>query len=224
MPASKSSRHFRRASRSWPCEDAVTAPAATRHWLAHRPFAGVLVPVLGVLGLGLVACLVVELGPSRIVTQLAALGSILPIVLVLTGAKYPFQAAGWRLTLPPDARPGWAASISATIAGDALGYLTWAGPFTGEPIRAALIRHSLPMAAGVAAGAAERVVYSVTATAFVGGVLLALLARTSGVATWLVMGAGLLTAGTLAVVGHRIHRVRHAALPPRARLEVPALR
>ena len=62
--------------------------------------------------------------------------------------------------------------FAATSAGDALGYLTWAGPFTGEPIRALLVRGSVPVAAGVAAGAVERAIYNLTAGLLVGVVLL----------------------------------------------------
>jgi hypothetical protein len=141
-----------------------------------------LVPVLGAAGLALFVYLIVELGPARIADQLQGLASILPAVLVITGAKYPLQTAGWRLALPSQVRPPWGESIGATIAGDALGYLTWAGPFTGEPIRALLIRGSVPVAAGIAAGAIERGVYNLTAALLVCGVGLVLLSSTHALA------------------------------------------
>jgi hypothetical protein len=148
---------------------------------AHRPswLPGWAVPVLGTVGLALLVYLIVDLGPDRIATQLRGLGAILPVVLALIGVKYLLQTAGWRLVLPREARPAWPESISATITGDALGYLTWAGPFTGEPIRAVLIRRSVPLGAGVAAGAIERTVYHLTAGALVAGVATALLWTTS---------------------------------------------
>lgn len=141
-----------------------------------------LVTVLGAAGFGLLVYLIAELGPARIVAQLQGLGSILPAVLVVTSAKYPLQTAGWRLALARHARPPWGESISATITGDALGYLTWAGPFTGEPIRALLVRNSVPVAAGIAAGALERAMYNVTAAVFVWAVLLFLVTTTHRVA------------------------------------------
>jgi hypothetical protein len=136
-----------------------------------------LAPVLGVAGCGLFVYLIVELGPATIAAHLQGLVAILPPVLVITGVKYPLQAAGWRLALPVHARPPWTESISATITGDALGYLTWAGPVTGEPARALLIRRSAPLASGVAAGAVERAIYHATAALLVWAVLLALFAR-----------------------------------------------
>jgi hypothetical protein len=136
-------------------------------------------PALGAIGFGLLVYLVVDLGPARIAAQLRGLGGILPAVLVLAGAKYVLQTAGWRLVLPPASRPGWPAALPATITGDALGYLTWAGPFTGEPIRAVLVRGSVPLASGVAAGAIERAVYLVTAAMLVAAVGMTLVWTTS---------------------------------------------
>ncbi len=145
------------------CAATPAGPWTLRAWL---------VPVSGAAGVGLLAYLIVDLGPARIAAEFYRLGSILPAVLVVTGLKYPLQTAGWRLALPAASRPPWGESVSATIAGDALGYLTWAGPFTGEPIRALLVRGSVPVAAGVAAGAVERAIYNLTAGLLVGVVLL----------------------------------------------------
>ena len=164
-------------------------------------------------GLGLLAYLIIELGPSRIAAQLRGLGSILPAVLIVTGAKYPLQAAGWRLLLPRDTRPPWGESISATIAGDALGYLTWAGPFTGEPIRALLIRDSVPVAAGIAAGAVERTIYNITAAILVWAVLLAVLSSVHAI------GFAVALAGSVLVVAAIVlARKRRRAQPVEASL------
>jgi hypothetical protein len=150
----------------------VEAPLTPEGTRPAKRFGNGLVPLLGVGGAGLLAFLIVELGPARIAAQLRGLGSILPAVLAVTGMKYPLQTAGWRLALPREARPPWGQSIGATITGDALGYLTWAGPFTGEPIRALLMRRSAPVTSGIAAGAAERGLYHVTAGLLVWVVLM----------------------------------------------------
>lgn len=136
-----------------------------------------LAPALGVAGCGLLVYLVAQLGPATIAAHVQGLLGILPAVLFVTSVKYPIQAAGWRLALPSRSRPPWGESISATITGDALGYLTWAGPITGEPVRALLIRRSVSVAVGTAAGAAERAMYNVTAALLVWAVLMALLWR-----------------------------------------------
>jgi len=161
------------------------------------------VPGLGAVGLALLIYLIVDLGPARIAAQLHGLGSILPAVLLLSGTKYLLQTAGWRLVLQRVTRPSWPESVAATITGDALGYLTWAGPFTGEPIRAVLIRESVPVAAGIAAGAIERTMYNLTAAGLVGAVLMGLLWITlppAAAITWVIGG---LSATLILVVGAR---------------------
>jgi Lysylphosphatidylglycerol synthase TM region len=137
----------------------------------------VAVVALSVVGAGLLGYLLVTLGVARIAAQLASLATVLPAVLVLTGTKYLLQAAGWRVALPLEQRPSWRESIRSTMAGDALGYLTWAGPFTGEPVRALLIRRTVPLIEGIAVGAAERAMYHATATGLVWLVFLGLLSR-----------------------------------------------
>jgi hypothetical protein len=199
-------------------DNVVEAPVDADRARPSQRFRNRLVPVLGAAGLGLLIYLIVDLGPARIAAQLRGLGSILPTVLLITAAKYPLQTAGWRLALPPHARPPWGESISATITGDALGYLTWAGPFTGEPIRALLIRSSVPVAAGIAAGAAERAMYNVTAALLVWVVLLVLLSATHTLALVAASVGSVIGAAALAALVRRRIRTRRAAdqQPPRA--------
>jgi Lysylphosphatidylglycerol synthase TM region len=148
-----------------------TASGGAGRRLSRR---GWLVPAAGAAGVALLVYVVARLDPANILAQLQGLWSILPVILLITAAKYPFQAAGWRFVLPPDVRPPWGASISATISGDALGYLTWAGPFTGEPLRALLVRDAVPVARGTAAGAIERGMFNAVAALLVCVVLFAL--------------------------------------------------
>ena len=168
-------------------------------------FLNLLTPLLALAGVGLLVYLITALGPDRILTQLQGLGSVLPAVLLLTGAKYPLQAAGWRLALPRDSRLPWGESISATITGDALGYLTWGGPFTGEPTRALLTRASVPVAMGIAAGAIERAMYNVTGGVLVLTVLLVHLVPAR--APWVIWGVtgGLIGFGLASVARRRFH-------------------
>lgn len=180
------------------------APRRLRGWVvALRPLRRWLVPVMGVAGLCLLAVMVAELGPSQIAAQLKGLGGVLPAVMLLTALKYPLQAAGWRLTLPREQRPTWWASTSATLTGDSLGYLTWAGPFTGEPMRAMLVRDTVSVSAGIAAGAIERTVYNATAALLVWLVIVPVV--TDGHPLALAAAAALTIAGAVVLV-RRIRR------------------
>jgi len=214
----------------WP----ISRPARQRlgRWLT---------PVAAIFGLALLGYAVADIGVDRIVETLATLGPILPLVLGLTFFKYPLQAAAWRLALKPGVRPGWRASIAATISGDALGYLTWAGPLTGEPLKAYLVRDLVPVAVGVTAGAAERLLYNVTAAIviFVGAVLVLperesrwlLTAGAVGVglgAGWWwrrsryqnVVEASVNPPGVIAALAHDLFRERPAALVAMLAIEV----
>jgi len=169
----------------------------------------------GLAGLVLLVYLVVDLGPARIAAQLTGMGRVLPLVLLITGLKYPLQTAGWRLALPPERRPPWRESIGATISGDALGYLTWAGPVTGEPVRALLTRRSTPVADGVAAGAAERALYNLSGLALVLTALILLTADIHGARiAW--MAGGL---GVVALCGVLIARRQTSREKPRATVD-----
>lgn len=124
-------------------------------------------PMAAAVGVALLWYAILDIGLDRIVDTLVTLGPILPVVLAITAVKYPLQAAAWRLALKPEMRPGWRVSLAATLSGDALGYLTWAGPFTGEPIKAYLTRDHVPVALGVTAGAVERMLYNLAAAIIV---------------------------------------------------------
>jgi hypothetical protein len=151
------------------------------------------VPIVAVAGVVLLAALVLRLGPSTIAWQLSRLAPILPVVLALGALKYTLQTIGWRLVLHPTQRPRWPDAIRATVAGDAVGYLTWAGPFSGEPTRAVLTRHLVPVGPGIAAGAAERAMYSLTSAALVVSVATTLAVTTPAAGrVMVVIGCGLL--------------------------------
>lgn len=169
---------------------------------AGRRFGNWTAWVTGAVGASLLAYLVARLGPGRIAAQLHGLSAILPLVLALTALKYPLQAAGWRLALPAETRPSRWLSLRTTLAGDALGYLTWAGQLTAEPSRALMMRDTVPVATSIAAGAAERAVYNLTGMVLVWSVLLALSAKAHPVA---VASA---VAGSLAAIAGLVAFVR----------------
>ena len=153
-------------------------------------------PIAALTGVALLIYAIAQIGVERILRTLAILGPILPVVLAITAFKYPLQAAAWRLALKPDMRPGWRVSVAATLSGDAVGYLTWAGPFTGEPIKAYLTRDQVPVALGVTAGAIERALYNATAAIIV-IVAAALVLPTNAGRLWLAAGLAVGFSGLL---------------------------
>jgi uncharacterized membrane protein YbhN (UPF0104 family) len=118
--------------------------------------------VLTVLACGLLVVLVRQIGLRVIVEQCMKLGRVLPAVLVLTFFKFPLEATAWRLVLPPAQRPPWWRTLRATLGGEAIGGVTFAGPVAAEPVRAGLMKPFLPLSTSIAAGAVQRGVYAST--------------------------------------------------------------
>ncbi|RPI51283.1 MAG: hypothetical protein EHM55_19330 [Acidobacteria bacterium] len=176
---------------------------------ARQRLARWFMPMTALIGVTLLGYAIAQIGVERVLETLATLGPILPVVLAITAFKYPLQAAAWRLALKPEMRPGWRVSVAATLSGDALGYLTWAGPFTGEPIKAYLTRDHVPVALGVTAGAVERALYNATAAIIV-IIAAALVLPTHESRLWLAAGLVAASGGLVAWWRARSSRVRAA--------------
>ena len=117
---------------------------------------------LSVCACGLLVLLVRQVGVRVLLEQCVTLGNVLPPILALTFLKFPLEATAWRLVLPPEQRPPWWRAVRATIGGEAIGFVTLAGPVTAGPTRAALLKQFVPLSTGIAAGVAERSVYAST--------------------------------------------------------------
>ena len=186
-------------------------PSVTR-----RRFGQWLMPMAALAAVALLWYAITDIGLDRIVDTLATLGPLLPVVLAVTAIKYPLQAAAWRLALKPQMRPEWSVSVAATLSGDAFGYLTWAGPFTGEPVKAYLTRDHVPVALGVTAGAVERMLYNLTAAIIV-IVAAMLVLPTRGGRLWLAAGLIVSAGGGVAWWRARPRAARIAASDGHAR-------
>lgn len=177
---------------------------------ARRGFAPrVLTALAGLAGIALLVGLIMQTGPARLAGQLYALGPLLPLLLVLTGARYLLQAAGWRLAIAPSAdRPGWAAFFYAVVVGEAVGYVAW-GPITREPAKAFFLRPRVPARIALSAAVAERVIFGAVATALAVVAVGLIVAR-----RWL--GVGLAAATGVAIVLVTVHRLRRSRQALRA--------
>jgi hypothetical protein len=62
-------------------------------------------------------------------------------VLFISGIRYMLRTSAWRLTfLAAEQIPFWRL-FQGMIAGEALAYLTFTGPFLGEPLKAAMVKN-----------------------------------------------------------------------------------
>lgn len=157
------------------------------------------------LGLGLLGYLVLRTGPGLIGEQVHTVGWGLPLIIMLGGFSQLIKTWAWRKTFTCDiSRLSWSRSFGAQLVSDAIGQLGFAGKVLGEGIRVSLLRSSVPLAAGISAGAIDGGLHSMTAVVItvLGIVATLLLAPLSG--GWrsygLLLAAVLLGVVVLAVV------------------------
>ncbi len=182
--------------------------AAVSRWFA---------PVVAAGALLLLARLVQRTGPGELLAQARGLGAVLPVAFVLTGFRYVLKAQAWRLTLEPAERPGLANTTVASVAGDSLGYLSWAGPFTSEPMKVFMLRRSVAPGRGIIGSAIERAIYTAASVGIVVAALGVLAHRTHHWEWWV---GGLASAGLALVSGPLLLR----AFVPSRRRERPTWR
>ncbi len=171
------------------------------------------------LGLGLLAYLVRQVGLATIADGARQVGLGFLAIVALGGVRFLLRALAWRRCLDDPSRLGAREALAATLAGDALGNLTPLSVLVSEPAKAAFVRPGVPLGPALSALAVENFLYSLSAAAVVALGLAALLA---GVAlpeplrTTIVVALGAVL-GLLAAAGWTIGR-RLAVASPAVRL------
>jgi hypothetical protein len=176
-------------------------------------------------GCALFVALVVKLGPWRIAAMLADLGWGFAVIVGLYAVHQLARTAALRGCLADSSKARYVDVLLIRVAGEAVAYLTFTGPFLAEPTRAWLLkRHGLTTEEGFAAALTEYLTYTLLATAFSIAALGVLLARftltgaaETAVLVTIVAMSVFLAAAVLAIV-FRIYLVgfiieRLAALP-----------
>jgi glycosyltransferase 2 family protein len=107
-------------------------------------------PVLVLVGLGVVAYLLHEVGARAVLSSVRALGWTLPIVLVLPySVSLALDTLAWRLLLP-DRHIPLPVLLRARLAGEAVNLVTPTAAVGGEPLKAYLLRPYVPLGEGLA--------------------------------------------------------------------------
>lgn len=165
-------------------------------------------------GLVLFAWLVFRLGPGRILGMLLDLGwGFVGIALLYAGHQL-LRTAALRRCLPLHVDVKYGELLWIRIAGEAVAYLTFTGPFLAEPTRAWLLkRRGLTAEEGFAATLTEYLVYTLLAAVFSTVALAILYARfplhgamRTGVAATIAGMSVFLAVAVLAIV-FRVHLI-----------------
>jgi hypothetical protein len=68
------------------------------------------------------------------------MGWFLVLILVLSGIRYVISTFALAAAFFPDERQSWPSLFGSRLAGEAMNYLSIAGPLLGEPVKASLLR------------------------------------------------------------------------------------
>ena len=118
-------------------------------------------------GLIAFAALLYREGPELSRIHLRGLGWAITGVLASNLLWHLLRTLSWHVALTGSDGPRFHELFGARLAGEAIGYLSFASGLFGEPVKALLVQHRTPPSSSLAALAAERAIYMVSGLAFI---------------------------------------------------------
>ncbi len=115
-------------------------------------------------GMVLFAYLLHRVGWNTLLVDLRTMGWFLALIVLLSGIKYAIRAFAWATAFYPGERQPVRRLFRYFLAGEALNYLSVAGPFLGEPAKASMLR-GVRFAPGLASTLLETAVNGIAAIA-----------------------------------------------------------
>lgn len=161
--------------------------------------------ILAALGLAFVAWLLWDLGPAAVWSVVRALGwRVIVLLFVPYVVAVALDTVGWGVLLPA-ARVGWPALTGVRLAGEAVNLATPTASVGGEPLKAFLVRHRVPLDTALASIVVDKTTVVVGQTLLVAaGLALAAFAldtpRALRVAMAVLLGAELVGTGGFVLV------------------------
>jgi uncharacterized protein (TIRG00374 family) len=119
-------------------------------------------------GLVAFAALIYREGPELSRIHLRGLGWAIVGVLASNLLWHLLRTMAWQLALVNSRDLRFHELFGARLAGESIGYLSFASGLFGEPIKALLVQHRTPPSASLAALAAERAIYMLSGLVFIG--------------------------------------------------------
>jgi hypothetical protein len=148
--------------------------------------------ILFLLGLSLFVYLLRRIGWDGLAYDFRLLGWFLVLILVLSGIKYVISALAWAAAFFPEERQSWPALFGSRLAGEAMNYLSIAGPLLSEPAKASMVR-GVRFAPALASTLLETTVNAIAAS-------LVTIAGLAVLVLWHASGNTLRSAGSLAIL------------------------
>jgi hypothetical protein len=118
-------------------------------------------------GTALFIYLIVQTGPSTLLRYLKQTGWGFALIVILSGLRNVLRGGSWYFAIAPEHRSiSFWRLINVMLAGEAIKYLTATGPFVGEPAKAGLVRHQVPLMQGFSSVLVENLIYYSTVFVF----------------------------------------------------------
>ena len=130
-----------------------------------------------VLGALLLWYVVRRVGVQPIFTALSRVGFGFFIIVALNGFRHVLRTISMRISVPAEHRRfTFMQAFAARLGGEAMSFLTFAGPLLGEPTKIALLRKRVPLVHGVPALVVDNLLYNLSVALMIfGGAMLLLL-------------------------------------------------
>src|SRR5688572_11762963 len=121
-----------------------------------------------VLGALLLWYVVRRVGVQPIFTALKGVGFGFFIVVALNGFRHVLRTISMRISVPAEHRRfTFMQAFAARLGGEAMSFLTFAGPLLGEPTKIALLRKRVPLVHGVPALVVDNLLYNLSVIFFI---------------------------------------------------------
>lgn len=130
-----------------------------------------------VLGALLLWYVVRRVGVQSIFTALSRVGFGFFLIVALNGFRHVLRTISMRISVPAEHRRfTFMQAFAARLGGEAMSFLTFAGPLLGEPTKIALLRKRVPLVHGVPALVVDNLLYNLSVVLMIfGGAMLLLL-------------------------------------------------
>ena len=130
-----------------------------------------------VLGALLLWYVVRRVGVQPIFTALSRVGFGFFLIVALNGLRHVLRTISMRISVPAEHRRfTFMQAFAARLGGEAMSFLTFAGPLLGEPTKIALLRKRVPLVHGVPALVVDNLLYNLSVVLMIfGGATLLLL-------------------------------------------------
>ena len=130
-----------------------------------------------VLGALLLWYVVRRVGVQPIFTALSRVGFGFFLIVALNGFRHVLRTISMRISVPAEHRRfSFMQAFAARLGGEAMSFLTFAGPLLGEPTKIALLRKRVPLVHGVPALVVDNLLYNLSVVLMIfGGAMLLLL-------------------------------------------------